>query len=137
MGHHANLGLARLGVSTPERQEVTTLPVLPPALPPVLEQAAPVDVEMATEEPEEDDVLGDVQVLFGKKEKDLTKGERAELEGRRKQWAVQKEVDAQVERDAQLQAQLQADGEAKAAHSAKKQEAKELEATRGAFEDIP
>ncbi len=45
------LDFARLTVSTPERQEVTTLALLPPVLLPVSEQAAPVDVEMATEEP--------------------------------------------------------------------------------------
>ncbi len=54
---------------------------------------------------------------------------------------MQKELDAQVERDAQLQVQLQAEEEAKAAHSAKKQDAQgmaqELEATRHAFADIP
>ncbi len=46
-------------------------------------------------------------------------------------------MDAQVERDAQLQAHLQADEEAKAAHSAKKRETKELEAAHHAFADIP
>ncbi len=73
------LDFARLTVSMLERREVTTLLVLPP----MPEQAAPADVEMAaeeteetaTEEPEEEDVLGDVQVLFGKEEKDLTQGE--------------------------------------------------------------
>ncbi len=73
------LDFAKLRVSTPERREVTTLPVLPP----MPEQAGPVDVEMAaeeteetaTEEPEEADVLGDAQFLFGKEEKDLMQGE--------------------------------------------------------------
>ncbi len=81
-------------------------------------------------------------MMFGKKEKDLTEGERAQLEQRRKQWAAQKDVDAQMERDAQLQIQLQADEEAKAARVDKKREkkqgARELEATRLTFEeDIP
>ncbi len=139
------LDFAKLMVSMLERQEVTT----PPVLPPVLEQAAPADVEMAeeeteetaTEEPEEGDVLGDAQFLFGKKDNDLMQGERANLEEWRKQWAAQKKLDAQVEQDAQLQAQLQAEEEAKAARSAKKRDAQvpaqELEATHHAFADIP
>ncbi len=114
------MDFARLMVLTPERQDVTTPPVLP-VLPPVPEQAVPANVEMAAEEPEEEeDVLGDAQMMFGKKEKELMEGERAQLQERRKQWAAQKNVDAQVERDAQLQVQLQADEEVKAAHFGKK-----------------
>ncbi len=70
---------AKLSVSTLERQEVTT----PPVLPPMMEQATPADVEMAVEEteemaveePEEGDVLGEAQLMFGKKEKNLMPGE--------------------------------------------------------------
>ncbi len=73
------MDFARLMVSMPERWKVTTPSVLP-VLTPVPEQAAPADVEMAAEEPEEEDILGDAQVMFSKKEKDLMEGERAQLE---------------------------------------------------------
>ncbi len=78
---------AKLSVSagTLERQEVST----PPVLSPVLEQAAPADVEMAAAEPEEGDVLGHMQLMFGKLKKQLTPGEKARLEELRKQWAKQ------------------------------------------------
>ncbi len=64
------MDFAKLSVSagTPERQEVST----PPVLPHVSEQAAPADVEMAAEEPEAEGVLGEVQLMFGKSEKRLT-----------------------------------------------------------------
>ncbi len=74
------LDFARLTVSTLDRREVMMPPVAQEVLPPLPEQVAPVDVEMAaeevaTEETEEEDVLGEAQALFGKKEKDLTEGE--------------------------------------------------------------
>ncbi len=72
------LDFAKLSVSagTLERQEVST----PPVLSPVPEQAAPADVEMAVAEPEEEDALGEAQLMFGKSEKRLTQGEKARLE---------------------------------------------------------
>ncbi len=91
------MDFARLTVSTPERWEVTTPPVLLPMLPSVPEQDAPADVEMAVEETEEEDIVGDAHMMFGKKGKDLMDGERAQLEERRKQWAAQKDTDAQME----------------------------------------
>ncbi len=83
------LDFARLRVSMLDHREVTTPPALLEALPPVPEQVAPVNVvmaadEVAMEEPEEEDVLGEVQALFGKKEKDLTEDEQAELVEQRK-----------------------------------------------------
>ncbi len=74
---------AKLSVSMPERREVTT----PLVLPPMPEQAVPADVEMVAEEPGEGDVLGEAQLMFGRKEKDLTQGEWAELKEWRKQWS--------------------------------------------------
>ncbi len=49
-------------------------------LPPVQEQATPADVEMAAEEvameeTEGEDVLGDVQMMFGKDKKYLMEGQ--------------------------------------------------------------
>ncbi len=79
------MDFARLTVSMLEHQEVTSLtPQI--ELPPVPEQAAPDEVEMAaeevvSEEPEEEDGLGEVQALYGKDEKDLTEDERAGLAG--------------------------------------------------------
>ncbi len=64
------LDFTKLSVSagTPERQEVSTLPVLPP----VPEQAALQDIEMAATEPETEDVLGEMELMFGKLKRDLT-----------------------------------------------------------------
>ncbi len=64
------LDFAKLSVSagTLEQQGVSTSPVLSP----VLEQAAPADVEMAAAEPEAGDILGEVELTFGKPDKDLT-----------------------------------------------------------------
>ncbi len=71
MGHHASHGFCQIdGVNARAPGSDNSVPVLPP----MPEQAAPADVEMAAEEPEEEDVLGDAQVMFGKKEKDLTEG---------------------------------------------------------------
>ncbi len=78
MGHHASHGLCQTeGVDARVLGSDNSAGAAP-----VQEQAAPADVEMAVEEteetameePEEGDVLGDAQVLFGNDEKDLMQG---------------------------------------------------------------
>ncbi len=77
------LDFAKLSVSagTPERQEVST----PPVLPPMPEQAAPADVEMAMAEPEVRDVLGEMELRFSKPERHLTLAEKIQYQELKKQ----------------------------------------------------
>ncbi len=81
------LDFAKLSVSagTLERQELSTLPVLPP----IPEQAAPQDIEMAATEPETEDVLGETQLLFGKLLRELTPAEKIKYQEYKKQWEEQ------------------------------------------------
>ncbi len=106
---------AKLSVSagTPERQEVSTLPVLPP----ILEQAAPQDVEMAVAEPETEDVLGETELMFGKPHRDLMPAEEVQYQQYQKEWLTSRqpqvdpiqewvqiaEGDRRVQRDQELQ----------------------------------
>ncbi len=78
---------AKLSVSagTPERQEVSTLPVLPP----MPEQAALQDIEMAATEPETEDVLGEMELMFGKPARDLTPAEEVQYQQYKKAWEEQ------------------------------------------------
>ncbi len=105
------MDFARLQVTTPDRREVMS-PTLQIVLPPVPEQVAPDEVEMAaeeaaTEEPaREQIVLGEAQALYGKDEEDLDEIEEAGLAEHGKRWQAQEDEEAQIERDAQLQIQL-------------------------------
>ncbi len=95
------LDFAKLSVSAgkPERQEVST----PPVLPPVLEQAAPQNVKMTMTEPEMEDVLGEMELMFGKPERELTLAEKIKYQEYKKQWEEQDKQAKIAEYNAKVQ----------------------------------
>ncbi len=69
----------------------------PSVLLPVLEQAAPADVEMAAAEPEVRDVLGEMELMFGKKRRKKREEEKIKYQELKKQWDEQEQQTKIVE----------------------------------------
>ncbi len=61
----------------------------PLVLPPVQEQAALQDVEMAAAEPETEDILDEMELIFGKPSRELMPAEEVRYQQYQKEWDEQ------------------------------------------------
>ncbi len=75
----------------------------PPVLPPMPEQAAPADIEMAVAEPEVGDILGEAELMFGKPERYLMLAEEIRYQELKKQWDKQEQQTKIAEYNVKLQ----------------------------------